>query len=1571
MMERQALSKEYVADKLKDLLADVSVESPAKWDYCKAAAVLSYFDMNSIKPLGGREYDKREALESLLAESVITYDETHQPQWMLRPEVRRRALEQLAAEQNLRKALEDYPNRPTGNLQKTLEDYIFERNPKLEGQSVRQLLDTQQVAEWLHGLVAGVPHPEDVRKRLDMESLLAPFRFLVGNHFRGREAELNRLSAYVGVADPRTVTEAVKRAIEQILSLKDKPPLVIYGPGGMGKSTLLARFILLHLELNESRRFPCVYLDFDRVALMAEEPISLLLEVVRQLSIQYPDSKVSLEKARDKWIKRLKSQNAETRKDSPDRAVGDLRLANRSLFLDELAEEIRYLDLTEKPLLLVLDTFEEVQCRNKALVSEVFNFLNELQARIPRLRTVLSGRAKIELEGFAPINMPLTAFDPPAAQGFLMSHGVSDAQLAARVASCVGGSPLTLRLAAELLQKEEYRAENFDLFAALREEAIQAQLYRRILGHIRNERVKKLAHPGLVLRRITPELIKEVLAVPCNISVPDLAAARSLFHELAKEVALVEQPEGEVLIHRPELRLVMLDLLRETAREQVNDIHRGAIRFYERADDDVSRAEELYHRLSLGVTRDILKERWREGLDQYLAPVVHELPPKSQAFLVARMDLEVNEEIWNEADEEDWRLYTGRRARSLINLGRDDEALAILRAKPERDSRLHALETLALTRLKRFEEANTVAEAGFALLEDDSENEVLFDLSLYSAELDERLGIKRDPELIITRFDQLKERLGLNIGLVDLGLRYLRQYRDTSIQESLKKSLQAVINQLPRSLIAQSPKLIGDANALLKSEEKIEELGIESEFTRGGKDSVYEDKNVYQSAPQALNALHQLPSPPRDFTGRKEELEELLRELERGGVTISGLQGLGGVGKTTLALKLAQQLTPRYPDAQFYLDLKGTSRTPLFAGDAMAHIIRAYQPTVRIPESEAELSALYRSVLHNQRALLLMDNAADSKQVEPLIPPESCVMLVTSRRHFTLPGLFTRNLDTLPAEDARQLLLRITPRIGEQADDLARLCGYLPLALRLAASALAERLDLGVADYVRRLTNAQQRLKLIDASISLSYELLGPEMQARWRVLAIFPDTFDVAAAAAVWEIDVDAAQDTLSRLVVYSVVEWNSATARYRLHDLTRLFADARLSDTEKKAAQLLHATHYLSVMRTSDNLFINGGEGLKRGIVLFELEWHNIQAGQSWAQANSADNNRAASLASEYPIAGTYLLDLRLHPRERIRWLEAAFRATRRLKDRVAEGRHLNSLGVAYQDMGEVQRAIEFYERGLTTAREVGDQRAEGSALGNMASAYEALGEIRQAIRFNEERLALARKAGHQRGEGYALGSLGIAYAELGETQRSIEYLNQALIIFRKLGDLRSESISLINLGNVYHELEQIDHSIEYFEQALEISREIGDRRVEGQALASLGVGYAGLEDYAHAIEFYQQSLSITRELSDPRSEGAILGNLGLVYKNMGDFHKAVEFYGQQIAITREIGDRRGEANALGNMSMALDHLNDRARAIAYAEAALKIYEQIEDPYAKKVREQLAEWGTPERSEPLQGNP
>ncbi|MCA1620276.1 MAG: tetratricopeptide repeat protein [Acidobacteria bacterium] len=623
--------------------------------------------------------------------------------------------------------------------------------------------------------------------------------------------------------------------------------------------------------------------------------------------------------------------------------------------------------------------------------------------------------------------------------------------------------------------------------------------------------------------------------------------------------------------------------------------------------------------------------------------------------------------------------------------------------------------------------------------------------------------------------------------------------------------------------------------------------------------------------PTAANALHQLPPPPRDFTGRVRELDELMSRIERGGVTISGLQGLGGIGKTALALKLAQRLAPRYPDAQFYLDLKGADRQPLLVADALAHVVRAYHPTAKLPEGEAELRALYLSVLHGRRALLLMDNASGREQVEPLIPPDGCVLLVTSRQHFTLPGLSVLDLETLPPEDARQLLLKIAPRIGDRADAIASLCGYLPLALRLAASALAERANLSPADYVRRFSDAKKRLELVEASLTLSYELLSSELQRLWRSLAVFPDTFNAAAASAVWESDADATQDALGDLLRYSLLDWDADTQRYRLHDLARLFADSRMSDDEGRATRLRHATHYLTVLGECNALYLKGGDAIKSAIALFDVERRNIEAGQEWACQHASGDEMTAQLCNQYFAAGAHVLNLRQHPRESISWLEAALAAARQLKDRASEGRHSGNLGIVYKNLGEMRRAIEFHEQALVVFREIGDRHGEGYVLGNLGNAYQDLGESQRAVEFHEQALAVSRETGDRRSEGHDLGSLGIAYKNLGETRRAIEFYEQALAVSRETGDRRSEGATLGNLGVAHKELGELQRAVNFYEQQLTIVREIGDRHGEGKAMFNTGLALDELGERVKAIAHVETALDIFEQIESPGAERA----------------------------------------------------------------------------------------------------
>jgi tetratricopeptide (TPR) repeat protein len=434
-----------------------------------------------------------------------------------------------------------------------------------------------------------------------------------------------------------------------------------------------------------------------------------------------------------------------------------------------------------------------------------------------------------------------------------------------------------------------------------------------------------------------------------------------------------------------------------------------------------------------------------------------------------------------------------------------------------------------------------------------------------------------------------------------------------------------------------------------------------------------------------------------------------------------------------------------------------------------------------------------------------MDNAASRQQVEPLIPPDkNCALLVTSRRQFALPGMHARNLDELPREDSIRLLHLIAARIGEHADEIARLCG--------------------------------------------------------------FPASFDDAAAGAVWQMPADAARDALAGLMRWSLVEFDEDAVRYRLHDLARLFAAERLRDA---AARQRFARHYCSVIGSCNSLYKEGGEAVRRGLELFDREWANIRAGQVWAAAGIESDPAAAELGVEYPHTGYLVLELRRHPHERISWLETQLAAARRLKRRDHEGYALGNLGIAWVDLGETRKGIEFYEQRIAIAREIGDRKGEGAVLGNLGVAWKNLGETRKAIEFYEQHLAIAREIGDRRHEGNALGNLGNAWADLGETRKAIEFYEQDLAIRREIGDRRGEGNALGNLGNAWTDLGETRKAIEFYEQALAIAREIGDRRGEGTDLWNLSLSLDKLGERAQAIALAEAALAIKEAIEAPNTE------------------------------------------------------------------------------------------------------
>lgn len=631
---------------------------------------------------------------------------------------------------------------------------------------------------------------------------------------------------------------------------------------------------------------------------------------------------------------------------------------------------------------------------------------------------------------------------------------------------------------------------------------------------------------------------------------------------------------------------------------------------------------------------------------------------------------------------------------------------------------------------------------------------------------------------------------------------------------------------------------------------------------------------VLREAFERGRTLYQLRAPVADFVGRQEEINGLTNALRNGGhASISGISGMGGVGKTELALLVANQLRGDYPDAQLFIEMRGTNEQPLTPADALAACIRPFVGLeAKLPADINELTRLYRGNLSNKRVLVVLDNAANQAQMSPLLPPAGCALLVTSRNAIALPGLMRIALDQLKPNEARHLLLSITPRVrSEMADQICELCGYLPLAVRAAGSLLAVMVDLDPTDYEVQLRDERKRLERIgtegveiglEASFNLSYARLEPEPARVFRQLAVFPASFDAAAEEMVCE---DAEHTHLSNLVRRSLVLYDGETKRYRWHDLMRLFASKRLNEEEGKTALSRHAVHYLSVLRKTNEFYLQGEEALKRGLELFDVERDNIQAGQAWAAAQAVEDEAAAALCSNYAYDGAEMIYLRLQPRNRIGWGEAALAAARHLTDKYAESAHLHKLGLAYLDKGEIDRSIEYLEQALAINREIDRREYEAADLGALGLAYAALGEHRKAIKFYRQALAIYRVIDARWGEGIYLSNLGSSYTAISKARLAIKLHEQALKINREVQDRRSEGYTLGNLGAAYAALGEHQRALELFKQNLAIAREMNDRQSEGYALFGSSLSLWEIGDRAEAMVNAETALKVLEEIED----------------------------------------------------------------------------------------------------------
>ncbi|HQV68647.1 MAG TPA: tetratricopeptide repeat protein [Thermoflexales bacterium] len=716
------------------------------------------------------------------------------------------------------------------------------------------------------------------------------------------------------------------------------------------------------------------------------------------------------------------------------------------------------------------------------------------------------------------------------------------------------------------------------------------------------------------------------------------------------------------------------------------------------------------------------------------------------------------------------------------------------------------------------------------------------------------------------------------------------------------------------------------------------------------------------------SALCQLKSVDEHFTGREEQLNEIIKVVGAGGAAaIAGVQGKGGIGKTALALMAGYALCPAYPDAQVFVELGAFSGSPRTAEQARDDVLRAFYPNAKLPDDQRVLWNEYRAALSGvKNGLMILDDAANDAQVQALRPPPGWGVIITSRHNLSEGNPVP--LDVLPEPDAMKLLRAICPRLSEdEATHMAGLCGRLPLALRIAGGFLKVKTTKPAREYLSELS-ADRLGRLGDAVetvLARSWAALNETERAAWAALSIMPASFTREAGAAllpslprVTSRGGVRGGEVLDELAAYNILDYDAATERFVWHDLLRELAAKKLSEAERGAAarrgaaQLRHAAYFTQMAYTANKLYLQGGAGVVNGLAMFDRERAHIESAFDTLRTLKA-HRELIELVDAVVYIGQAL---RFHPRQSMAWLEAQREAAHASGHKQAEGWALGNLGNAYAALGDARRAIEFYKQCLTLHREIGDRRGEGADLGNLGNAYAALGDARWAIEYYEQCLTLHREIGDRRGEGADLGNLGLAYADLGDAQRAIGFYEQRLVIAREIGDRRGEGNALGNLGTAYRNLGDARRAIGFYEQQLEIVREIGDRRGEGAALGNLGSAYHSLGDARRAIGFYEQYLAIAREIGDRRGEGNAIWGLGNCYLNLSDEKTAIQNFEQALKIMTDIGDKGAVASLSWNLGLWYEAQGNLVRAAELMQVRVDFLRGIGHPDADEAAADVA---------------
>jgi DNA-binding SARP family transcriptional activator len=747
----------------------------------------------------------------------------------------------------------------------------------------------------------------------------------------------------------------------------------------------------------------------------------------------------------------------------------------------------------------------------------------------------------------------------------------------------------------------------------------------------------------------------------------------------------------------------------------------------------------------------------------------------------------------------------------------------------------------------------------------------------------------------------------------------------------------------------------------------------------------------------------QLPCDIADFTARTDDIAHVHATLVGGvspdgtggrpALAIAAIAGPGGVGKSALAVHVAHEVREHFPGGQLYANLAGAGDRPVPVAEVLARFLRALDvPGPALPTGVDELAETYRNLVAERRVLVVLDGAVSEAQVLPLLPGSPhCGVIVTSRVRLTgLPGAHHVHLDVLDTASGVALLQKILgPRLLTElnaAVRLTKLCGGLPLALRIVGARLASRPHWRLSAMADRLRDQTRRLDELEhgelgvrASIAMTYVALRPPAKRLLRQLAAL-DVPDFASwvAAALLDVDLDEAEERLDQLVdvhMLEVVTDEQATSvRYRFHDLIRVFALERTADGEVDPGLTPSVHRALSAWLTlaeeahrreygGDYTIVHGNHPrtplpaeVTAQLLDQPLSWLEAERAAMIAAFRQAVRSGLDELCWDLALTAVTLFEAKSYLNDWRETAELALVATRRAGNRRGVAAMLYSLGSLYLVEQRFPDAEALFAESLDGFAACGDRHGRALVLRNLAFLDRIRGSGELALNRYNEALVELRSVGDQVGVAHVLSNLASLLADAADLDGAQKLLDEALSLSQLAGSRRMEAQVLYRLGEVNLRQGEIEAASRAFHSVLRSARDTGDRVGEAYALLGLSTVQRRLGRYTQAETSLTQVLPLAATIRDRLVEARVLHALGELYLERGRLDEAEQRLTEAHDLLRDIGATLRQARvliSLGELHTARGDVRAAARTAITAATLLSGVDTVE---ARRLRAELA---------------